>query len=659
VCPLDAARDRRVSGDRSIWVESWAEVRLGIIHRVAVAVVAVVVAFGPFASAKDEPQAVGASVQRGKKTFTDAFLTVAARAVGRPLAVVVDVTTYTAKSAQAIREGFLAARVADGPCSIARLGDPLSATVQGAPALAPLVGPLLQRETPSTNTVADLRKTLRSVKAPGAVLVYLCDWHFEDDEDVEGFLRELRKKTAEFHVIGSEAAFDRGWNDGLKDIRLLLDPKGDDGPYDAAVGRAPFASGPKAPWRGGETAFPLAPYRWHPFFWQTEFYEHEMDLPEDRPPPPAAKKAGDDPKPPFPDGGEGPNPPPDAADGPEPPPQPPEVEDLLERLGKGEGATDPFPVPGSSITVEYLRRFPLPSAFGPYGLLRATAQTGGRYVIFSWNPKGRQKVRYEYPRCDLFPPDLRSRKEILADLAQRPVAVAAMRAWEALAKARCDVVEHTAPLEGARTPRSIDSIEDDVHLSLSWENRGEYELFLRAAERASEATAAAAEVLAKALEGREDPSDPVDRRWVAAAHLFLHALEVTHFEVSEALTCAKKDVPAKAWSGADRERRPGLTPRVCIAAGRKAEKLAGEAAFDGPALQRVFDARRRHLERYRGTPFAEVTAFNAVQTYRFGWWHLGKPVAPGRTPGESFDLPPPPPSTPGGSGGSAPSTGGG
>jgi len=287
--------------------------------------------------------------------------------------------------------------------------------------------------TPEANTVAALLRTLAPQREPAGV-VYLVDGRFEDDQGLEDAIARLRERRPSLSVVGSEAACLRGWSDGTPPPLHRSSPRGS---VDArpGVSQHPFGPGkPDAAWHGGETAFPPQPYRWHPFLWATEFDA-------------SAGRGVADVAPKGPQDG---------------PRAPGEVEDLLERFGK----TAPENLDG--------RTFPLPSAFGPYGLSRFAAETGGRYVLWSWSPSGRARVTYEWGRCDSFPPDLRSRKDPLADLPSDPHASAMLRPWHLRLQAAPGLVEHLPPVDASlRGPRAVAEAPVGTSMPWTWDRVGE------------------------------------------------------------------------------------------------------------------------------------------------------------------------------------------
>ncbi len=539
------------------------------------------------------PPTASATVVRGQTDLARAMKIAAGSA--REILVVVDVTPYTARREAEIRA---AAAGLGAPCRLVRLGE--------APG-----GMVFSMPSDVGGTIPALRRSLKGFSDGAAV--YLADWHFEDDETLEGFIEDLRRRRVVLGVVGSEAAFGRGWNDGFfPPHRGTPDARGRIRLYDEGISRSPFEEG-DAPWHGGDTAYPHQPFR-YALRWQTVF-------PAERRPPPAwagggartgERRAG---------GGGG-------ARGGE--------EDLRERL--------------RSVQEDAVHRyhFPLPSGFGPYGLMRAAAETRGRYVLWSWNPEGRSDVTYDYARCNLFAPDLRDRRSILVE--SRPLAAALMRAWHRVASDRVRVASVTPPL-GARGRRPAEMAETAPggFVPEHWDDRDDYEHFLDVVPETIEAIDGAVGDLERALLRTGSSADAVDRRYRADADLFRHTLLVHRFQLAEALAAARPLGP-DAWR--DPGLVPGLEPGWCIA-GERVE----DAPWDPGAAARLLADRRRMLETYRGTPFGEMVRRNSVHTFRLVWRPVAKgdPSARG-TPAESSGGHGP--ATGGGSRGGGPTTGG-
>jgi hypothetical protein len=567
---------------------------------------------------------------RGKKDLTDALFTAVADAWKvegrpRPVSIVIDVTPFTAAAAGKIVKALVALdgkAPAGGTWRVGALGKKLRAPVDRPGRLVPKAIDVLGEETPEVSTIGALRRTLRSFPARGGIVVYLADWRFEDDENLEKLISELRGRDQSFRVVGTEAAFGRPWNDGFyppdrgarrKDATSKL--------YADGIGRSPFGpEDPEAPWHGGDTAWPHLPFRFRGPQWATEFHaelpkgvveelrRYAKDV--------LRRRAGN-------------------------------AEDLDERLKP--------PIVKVERTDDYF--FPVSSSFGPYGLMRVCAQTGGRYVLWSWNPYGRSDLEYDWSKCGLFAPNLRSRAEIRKDILRRPLALALVRAWHALAKPKSvRVADSTPPLRrDARTPQAMEEFYGDGGLPFSWHERGDHVAFLARARRHLRAHEEAIAFLEGALAGASK-RDAIDRRYGADAALLLHTLRVLHFELKEAYAEAQ-DVPEDAWD------HPGLVPGLeserFIHAGRDPEGIEFEYVRlnHEEAGERLVEHRRRFLDKFLGTPFGEIVARNGVVVYRFVLRPIRTGPGPRRSPSESKDpqegTPTPPTSRGGG-----PSTGG-
>ncbi len=189
---------------------------------------------------------------------------------GRPVIIVIDVTPNLRRQRTSVAEALetLGERVTnlDGRWRIAALGGRPTKTVRHPSGLVLHADRLLAEETPAPSTLRALRRTLAAAPDRNEIVVYLADWRFEDEEDLEGFIGSLRRRGRTLNVIGSEACYNRAWNDGLPRF-AFGDEDGEEG-----IGRAPFGpQDPEAPWHGGDTAYPHVPYSFGGFPWQTEF----------------------------------------------------------------------------------------------------------------------------------------------------------------------------------------------------------------------------------------------------------------------------------------------------------------------------------------------------------------------------------------------------
>ncbi|MCC6475245.1 MAG: hypothetical protein IT514_16040, partial [Burkholderiales bacterium] len=388
----------------------------------------------------------------------------------------------------------------------------------------------------------------------GGRVVYLADWRFEDDGGVEPIVALLRSREQSLSVVGSEAAFSRAWNDGLDPASRVVAERGGD----PAIGRNPFGRAERdAPWHGGDTAWPAHPAYWNGQPWRSDFAPR---MP------------------------------------------PPHVEDLRERLGV------PLPPPDAT------RPHPLPSSFGPWALQRACGVTGGRYVLWSWNPLGRSDVTYDYSRCDLLAPDLRSRAEIRADVPRRPLTRAIVQAWNAVAGGRLRLAGVSPPLSETCEALEMTHLYGDVSTGLAWGNLAQLRAYLRAAPAALRAVDDAADLLTRAIDGLPDPPDEADLRTLAEAQLFRHVLLVQRFSLGEALEVAKA-IP-EGWFRNDGS-WVALRPVVWIDEGADAAQPGETSAHAGAAERgrRVAADRAAMLRRYAGTPFGETVARNRVYVW--------------------------------------------
>lgn len=552
--------------------------------------------------------------------------------------LVIDVTPHTRKQAIDI---IGALHELDGQAGLpskwqaAVLGKRFDAAPTRAAQAAGSIQKLVGQNLAVQDTNRALRDTIKSFSGRGGTVIYLADWRFEDDHDLSKLVRLLAAKQLAFGVVGSEAAFGRGWNDGTLDMRdqlengaLVVKDSSKQKLYDDAIGRRPFGPfDPKAPWHGGDTAYPHVPYRFSDRMWETVFDPSILGFGKAKDGMPSIDdiKNGD-------------------------------MEDLLERLGRDKKVFE------SSSG----RRTALPSAYGPHGLMRAVALRGGRYVLWSWNPQHRASLTYDYARCDQFGPDLRSRTEIRKDASRRPLARALLKAWDAIGSKYNALAKHTAPLDKSGTrPQSIDLLERSATtLPTMWMDKGQYKEFLRKAKHWRTAAAAAARTLGKALRGVKEPLDAPDRRYAADAALLRHIAQVLHFELSEALAAAAT-VSDDAWK--DPDTYPGIRPTPWIQRGDDPENIqTTDAKVFGTKLgDELKDERAAHLRKFRGTPFGVQVAANTVETWILTTGKKMKPGTgqlqpPGRTPSESTGNPPvPSPRPPGGSsGGAGPSSGG-
>jgi len=525
-------------------------------------------------------RSAGYVVIRGKRTLDEALAATVTETLAskthETILFIVDVTPYTGAA-----RGRLAQALAslDDPSRegmswrIARLGDAPTPAVSQPSSLGALLDTVFSRETPVQATIPALDRTVTALPEEGAIVVYLADWHFEDDIRLERFIRRLRKTGHVFHVIGSEAAFTRGWNDGLfppnRGERLS---DGFRRLYADGIGRSPF--GPQveeSAWHGGDTAWPHLPL----YFGGRDFL---TQFPVRLAPPPGLR----DPVP----------------------------EDLEEREGgsrpKGKGRT---------------YYFPLPSGFGPYPLMRAAAVTGGRYVLFSWNPTGRSDLVYDYSSCNLFAPDLRPRAEILADVRRRPLARALIRAWHWITEVEIGVATVTPPLTADLScPIPMGEALSTEQLDFSWARPTEHKRFLKAARICAQDLASAIDTLDRGLQA--GVKDEVDRRYYADATLLRHILLVKRFHVLEALGAAEDLDRHSAWL--QMPLQPLLRSKTFIKRASGSDRMLPERVrlFRQDLGAQVLRERKELLVKYAGTPYAELVGRNRVLGYEVVWRDL-------------------------------------
>ncbi len=425
-------------------------------HGLALAPLAVLCAVGSMVGGhRAVPDAAGAPpeetplraasqvVVRGKKTLELAIRAAMPTAVaGAPppvVAFVVDVTPNVVKRGEVLRSTLARLREDAGfarEIRVTSIGKSLGAAPKTPEDLQKSVATVLKKETPVVNTMLELRKSLAALREP-AVAVYLCDWRFEDDFQVDALAQDLLDRQVVLSVVGTEAAFGRAWTDGTVGVGDRMSGRTPiTGEYFPGIGRSPFGRpAADAPWHGGDSAYPALPYRYNEFLWTTEFQKPSKPITLNPPPKDA------------PGGMDGPTP--DEAE---------EPEDLGARLG----------FPSVAEMADASRTYPIPSGFGPYGLMRLCAVTGGRYVLWSWNPGGRARVTYDYGRCDLFGADLRSRERILSEVTTDPIAAATLAAWHALLAAD-GVVDQTPPLDkDGKTARAIDDTPGSADFRWTW-----------------------------------------------------------------------------------------------------------------------------------------------------------------------------------------------
>ncbi len=593
--------------------------------------------------------------------------------------VVVDVTADT-KAAQAEIARALASlsSTPNRPTAwqVAALGGKPSAVIADPAELeVPLADVLAGKPEAAPDTFGLLRKTLKGSKA--ALVVFLAHAHFEDDVDLEGFVADALRAKRTLTVIGPEAAFERPWNDVVADSSQW---RGDVRTPPGQGNRPWGPEDPAAPWHSGDTAAPLVPWKFYDT-WKLDFPVRsaaeaafhrsvaEFQRAPKRPPDPTQDPEG------FDRWVRMYVTPPDRATQPDayrawldalgPPPAPEADEATFDgwwgRLLLSAPLSE-LALPDPRTPLERaLRpaRVPLPSAFPPYGLARATGATGGCYVLWGWGASDAAATRYDYGRCGLFPPDLRARSEIYADYAKRPLARALLAAWTLLSTGTPALVSRTPPvLRGA--PAAIEYGRLEL-APIAFDSPADRDAEVAVAQRSIAQLARARTALADEVSKGGEPKDDVDRRLRADAELLIHGLRSMEFQSAELVACARS-IPAAAWKK--------LKAGQLVQVDRKAFLQSGDddlpvdrtdaVPLDVRAGDELVAARVAFLERYRGTPFGAAVAQNAVYTYVPGVLEMR---------GARIDLPRPgrgssggatPPATPpsgGSSGAPAPTTG--
>lgn len=488
-----------------------------------------------------------AVVVRRQASLDDAFRLALGRAEGLSatsgVLVVADPTDGLRAAVPAISTALAALSATPGRPAIwqaAVLGRGPSAPIDDPAGLGARLGAALataKRPTLGPDTLSALRASIGRAKGAGGLVVYLAHARFEDAVDLEGFVEELRKARRTLCVIGPEAAFERAWKDVLPTTQEILDNPGRRTFPD--VGTNPFPpEDPKAPWRGGDTAYPPIPYLFTVTSrWDTAF----------------------------------------------------------------------GPPGGPSVAV--------PSGYGPYGLMRACGLTGGAYILWGWTAGAGTSFRFDYARCNLFPPDLRARAAILDDVRRRPLAFALLRAWDALALA--GVADHTAPIQGTAGRPMAEVRGLDFWLSGVFESARDRDESVASARSSLGELDGVLIALTEAIRGAGDPKDDVDRRYRADADLLQQALEAIRFRTHEYILWSSS-LPAKAWR-VKRSKSPYVEDEIWI---EGADDVVDVRPRPGVVVQSPADAerlmasRRAFLERYRGTPFGAIVAKNDVYTWK-------------------------------------------
>lgn len=559
--------------------------------------------FASIAEAKSAPAPDAAKVVVRGRTLADALEIACQPAWAqpkklRPVVLIFDVTpnmkAATERIGAALAELTKRERKAKG-WRVARLGAKPGKARPEASELGGHIPDVVSRSIEGRSTVALLRQTLASIRKY-SVVVYLADWRFEDDFELEALIKDLSKKKVTFSVVGSEAAFGRGWDDGIKRTEDLLasdKSRGGDREHFGDIGRNPFAGSDDAPWHGGEVALPGIPYLWSWNHWKTELSDYDWYN-----------------------------------------------SDLVSREDKDAEMSH--------------TNMPLPSGFGPYGLMRAAGVTDGRYVLAGWGTGGRRNVKYDYARCNLFAPDLRAREAIRKDLKRNRYLRATLAAWHILLEAGDDLIEIRPPFDARlKTPSSVDTFFQSGGVGFIWDNKAEYRQFAKAAPVAVKVLDRAIKRLDKGLKGDDVPEHL--RRYHADAQVLAHICRVVRFELRE---CLSLELPKDLWAKGG---RPGILRLAWVRPGRDPDnpRLRSSAQIWDEATANALLAERSDLlRRLRGTPWGEQIAINEINYATANWWDKTKPGE--YLKGSRRKPKPPPPKRPGGgSSGGGPTTGGG
>ena len=563
----------------------------------------------------------------------------------------------------------------------APLGGSFASSVAAPADLAAAISSAVAQRTDKwRDGVGLLRRTLRSAGGRPGLVLYFAHAHLEDDCNLEELIGDLTSAKRRLCVIGPEAAFECSWGEMFaEDVRYA---KNGDLDFSAeGVGRNPFGEpDPKAPWRGGDTAYPMMPYEFGTSAdWDTRlsrrassldylteqtpdprvdpdgFYEWvgRRVVPPDREKASAAYRAwlarvGN-------------------------PPDKFRSRPAYEKWQKALDASAPTATAAvaptscpSLLSVEQWmadswQERPVPSSFGPYGWMRAAGATGGSYVLWGWGKGGTVPYKYDYTKCNGLPPDLRARPEVLADALKRPLAVALTAAWVVLAEPGItSAINRTSPIvNGAPAVMEHDF---GVLFSPIYKTPAERDRAVDDATKTASRIDRVRSALAQALEKAHDPKDDVERRLKADAELFLHGLETVHFHLSELIACLTR-IPPSAWK-LESGRQPGVQRVDWICAGTDdVEPTAPRlAAYDRDAGEKIAAARKAFLARYKGTPMGAIAARNPVSTYRPDIWsdphvsggYTPPPAGSGSSRGGGTSTPPP---ADGSSGASGPTTG--
>jgi hypothetical protein len=570
-----------------------------------------------------------AVVVRGAKDLADAvgacFTRVESKGRVTSVAVVLDVTDETRKASPDLARALAGAVSKAASWQVGALGAPLPEPVANADAVGTAVMATLARAVAGgPDTLGRLRKTIAGSKA--TLVVYVAHERFEDAVDLEGFIAEFRAAGRTLCVIGPEAAFERP----VKSLFAVVPGIGAVRAF-PEVGVSPFEpDDPETPWHSGDTAYPLIPWtfgggwRFEDMSGSDPAEEELRRLAQKRytPPGPEADDAT------FHRWAKEHVRPPDLATDPEgfrawrralgpPPGRERKHAASMAWIEKMRASTPPAPIDRSLIQdlMPTALGLPIPSNFGPYGLMRAAGVSGGAYVLWRWagTRGGAKRPPYIAARCDELGPDLRARDAIFADVASRPRARALMRAWTLLSTSRPPLCSVTVPRWAERWVPLDYALEGICTWRL--ESPAERDHAVVKARAGMVQMGRVREMMDGEVAGLGVPDDPVDRRLQADVELLLHALDSMRFSVGEFIL-ASRALPADAWSAASDGR---VLEPTSFALGDGEVPRASQgppiALQDPAAGAALVAARKAFLDRYRGTPFGAIAEQQWIYTY--------------------------------------------
>lgn len=516
------------------------------------------------------------------------------------VAIVIDSTEASRQAKPAIAAALASlSALANRPQAwqVGGLGGGLCAPVKDPALLEPsLETAMLRKATPPPlDTLGCLLRAARKATGTDGVVLYLAHARFEDGVDLEGFIAAMKDEHRTLCVVGPEAAFERPWSDPVPGLDDRV--RGFYGEKLPGAGTSPFeADDPEAPWRSGDTAFPHGPYRFSVLVrWDLEFR-----VPYDY-------------------------------------------------RTKERRPADPFAE----------AKYPAPSSFGAYGLMRAAGATGGCYVLWSWTQSDGPSNPFDYVRCNDLGPDLRSRSEIADELPRRPLAIALLDAWNTLAAS--GIADTTPPRYATRPATMRESRGGDVcYLIGIYAKPSDRDADVAGVTQQRDLLDRVLNSIGRALTDAGPPKDGIDRRYLADVELLEHALRTMRFRTNEFLLGIVA-IPKSAW-GRKAGRDPHLVDESWIrpSVGDKPWTVEDVALADPAAGAKLLADRRAFLEKYKGTPYAAIVERNYVWAFKLG--DIGRTTGGGSLPstphgkGSSSGAPAPPPG-PGSTGTPGPTTG--